>query len=139
MIFVDTWAWVALAVTGDQHHKSAKKEHLSFKKKRRQYVTSNLVLTELITHLYRKQSPEEARSFVNAVLEAVEQGKHRLVELSTQQFNRAWELRQKYQDKPDISFVDFTSMVVMQDLGITDVFTGDSHFLQVNLGFRLHP
>jgi uncharacterized protein len=55
------------------------------------------------------------------------------------QFERAWQMRQKYYDKPDISFVDFTSMVVMQDLGITDVFTGDAHFQQVNLGFRLHP
>lgn len=45
----------------------------------------------------------------------------------------------KYHDKPDISFVDFTSMVVMQDLGIQDVFTGDAHFRQVNLGFRLVP
>ena len=45
----------------------------------------------------------------------------------------------QYHDKPDISFVDFTSMVVMQDLGITDVFSGDRHFLQVNLGFQLVP
>jgi predicted nucleic acid-binding protein len=48
-------------------------------------------------------------------------------------------MRQKYADKPDISFVDFTSMVVMQDLGITDVFSGDQHFEQVNLGLRLVP
>jgi hypothetical protein len=30
-------------------------------------------------------------------------------------------------------------MIVMQDLGIVDVFTGDDHFRQVNLGFQLHP
>jgi hypothetical protein len=30
-------------------------------------------------------------------------------------------------------------IVVMQDLGITDVFTGDAHFQQVGLGFRLLP
>jgi hypothetical protein len=30
-------------------------------------------------------------------------------------------------------------MVVMQDLGIVDVFTGDRHFEQVALGFRLLP
>jgi len=45
----------------------------------------------------------------------------------------------RYQDNPDISFVDFTSMVVMQDLGITHVFSGDAHFRQVNLGFQLVP
>jgi hypothetical protein len=35
--------------------------------------------------------------------------------------------------------VDFTSMVVMQELGIAEVFSGDEHFVQVNLGFRLVP
>jgi len=48
-------------------------------------------------------------------------------------------MRQRFHDKPDISFVDFTSFVVMQELGITDVFTGDAHFKQVNLGFHLFP
>jgi predicted nucleic acid-binding protein len=38
-----------------------------------------------------------------------------------------------------IVFVDFTSMVVMQDLAITDVFTGDAHFQHVGLGFRVVP
>ena len=48
-------------------------------------------------------------------------------------------MRQRYHDKPDISFVDFTTRVVMLDLGVNDVFTGDDHFRQVSLGFRLHP
>jgi predicted nucleic acid-binding protein len=61
------------------------------------------------------------------------------VHLTPLQFRSAWRLRQKYHDKPDISFVDFTSMVVMQDLGLTDIFTGDVHFKQVNLGFCLLP
>jgi len=51
MIFVDTWAWVALAVTDDQYHGAAKKEHARLKKKRLRYVTSNFVLSEVITHL----------------------------------------------------------------------------------------
>lgn len=34
---------------------------------------------------------------------------------------------------------DFTSMVVMQDLGITEVFSGGTHFRQVGLGFQLLP
>ena len=70
---------------------------------------------------------------------AIDKGAYTLEHLSELQFRRAWHLRQKYQDKPDISFVDFTSMVVLQDLGIVDIFMGDDHFRQVNLGFRLHP
>lgn len=62
-----------------------------------------------------------------------------LVHITPAHFRRAWDMRQKYSDKPDISFVDMTSMVVMQELGIGDVFTGDAHFKQVNLGFQLYP
>jgi predicted nucleic acid-binding protein len=61
------------------------------------------------------------------------------VHVSSVQFRQAWELRRRYQDKPDISFVDLTSMIVMQDLAVSDVFTGDAHFRQVNLGFQMFP
>jgi uncharacterized protein len=62
-----------------------------------------------------------------------------LVHVSAERFHRAWQLRKKYADKPDISFVDFTSFVVMRELAITDAFTGDAHFEQVGMGFRIVP
>jgi uncharacterized protein len=139
MIFVDTWAWVGLAAKRDQHHRRIKGQHKAFQRARRKYVTSNFVLSEVIAHLYTTLPPDQARTFINNVLASADVGVYQLIHVSPQQFNRAWQLRQKYHDKPDISFVDFTSMVVMQDLGITDVFTGDAHFKHVNLGFRLHP
>jgi predicted nucleic acid-binding protein len=49
MIFVDTWAWVALALTKDQYHRIAITAHRRFLRKR--YVTTNFVLSELIAHL----------------------------------------------------------------------------------------
>ena len=137
MILVDTWAWVALAAKRDQHHRRAKAVHQRLQRSRRRYVTTNFVLSEVIAHLYTTLTPEQAESFVNAVLAAVDAGMYQIVHVSADQFRRAWELRRKYRDKPDISFVDFTSMVVMQDLGITEVFTGDAHFLHVGLGFQL--
>lgn len=139
MILVDTWAWVALAVDNDQYHAAAKRQHHLFSGQRRRYVTTDFVLSEVVTHLYRKQFPAEAQAFVNAILAAADAGTHHLVHVSPDQFRRAWQVRQKYGDKPDISFVDFTSMIVMQDLGIADVFTGDAHFEQIGLGFRLVP
>jgi len=39
----------------------------------------------------------------------IDAGAYVLVYFSSDQFRAAWRLRQKYQDKPDISFVDFTS------------------------------
>jgi len=139
MIFLDAWAWIALADKSDPYYRKAKAMHKKLTRARRYYVTSDYVLGEAITYLYDALSSAQAQSFISTVLAAVDAGTFLLAHVSPTQFRRAWQMRQKYHDKPDISFVDFTSMVVMQDLGISDVFTGDAHFRQVNLGFRLHP
>ena len=139
MIFVDTWAWIAIFDDTDQYHQPAEKAHRDFQKRRRKYVTTDFILNELINYLYQAASADKAQVTINTLLARADSGVQLLVHVSPQQFRSAWQLRQKYKDKPDISFTDFTSMVVMQDLGITDVFTGDAHFQQVNLGFRLLP
>lgn len=41
--------------------------------------------------------------------------------------------------EPRISFTDLTSMVVMEERGITDILTEDTHFAQVGMGFRILP
>ncbi len=51
MIFVDTWAWVALALKLDQHHRAAKAQHKVFRRSKSKYVTTNFVLSEVIAHL----------------------------------------------------------------------------------------
>ena len=89
--------------------------------------------------LYPRIGAEAAAAFINSLLQAVGMGLHRLIHIPPDQFHAAWDMRQKYADKLDVSFVDFTSMVVMRDLGLVDVFTGDRHFAQVGLGFRLWP
>jgi predicted nucleic acid-binding protein len=139
MIFVDTWAWIALADKSDPYHRKAKTEHKKSRRGHRRYVTTDQVLSETIGYLFPAIGASQAQKFINTILASADMGLYHLVHLSPPQFRRAWAMRQKYHDKPHISFVDFTSMVVMQDLGIVDVFTGDNHFRQVNQGFRLHP
>lgn len=139
MIFVDTWAWIALTDTTDQYHAAAEKQHQQCLAARQTYVTSDFVLTEFINYLYTSIPPSQAQSTVDLLFQEAAAGTLRLVHVSADQFQRAWQLRKKYHDKPDISFIDFTSFVVMRELGITDVFTGDAHFQQVGLGFRLLP
>jgi predicted nucleic acid-binding protein len=131
MILVDTWAWLALAGKRDQFHAVAKAQHQTFRKANRHYVTSDFILTEVISRLYSTTSATKAQSYIQALLSKADAGDYLLVHVSPQQFRRAWQMRQKYDDKPDISF--------MQDLSITEVFTGDAHFQQVNLGFHLLP
>ncbi len=139
MIFVDTWAWLALAVNRDQHHEPAMRQHQQLQHDGRRYVTSDWVLGELITNLYRMSDADKAARFVGSVLQAIRRNQYRLVPVTPDQFDQAWTLRQKYHDKPDISFTDLTSMVIMRELGISDVFTGDRHFEHVGLGFSLLP
>ena len=139
MIFVDAWAWLALAYAKDPHHQTAVRLHSDFRKARRRYVTTDYVLSEVITYLFGVAPFQEALTYTQQLLLSAEKGNVRLIYVSPQQFHNAWLHRQKLHDKPDISFVDLTSMAVMQDLAITDVFTGDAHFQQVGLGFALHP
>lgn len=138
-VFVDTWAWIALAVRRDQHHSVAKQQHAEFINAGARYVTTDYVLGELITQLYRVASADQAKSFIENVLLSIDSDAYRLERITPPLFTSAWRLRERYSDKPAISFVDFTSFAVMRELGIQNVFTGDREFREVNLGFRLLP
>lgn len=138
-VFVDTWAWLALAYAKDPYHVTAASQHREFRRQKANYVTTDHVVAELLSALFRVAPFDSARQFTDRLFESFEQGRDQLVFVSSNQFHKAYQLRLKYDDKPAISFVDLTSMVVMQDLGITEVFTGDAHFQQVGLGFRIVP
>jgi predicted nucleic acid-binding protein len=139
MIFVDTWAWLALAYIKDPYHAVAAAQHQLYRRQKRRYVTTDYVLCELVSALFAAVPFGMARHFMDNLFRSLTNGRHHLELVTPDRFRRAYELRLKYHDKPDISFVDFTSMIVMHDLGITEVFTGDKHFVQVNLGFRIIP
>jgi predicted nucleic acid-binding protein len=72
MIFVDTWAWIALALKRDQNHRRVKALNKSFRRARRRYVTTDFVLSELIAHLYRTLTPAQAQGFINSLFAALE-------------------------------------------------------------------
>jgi predicted nucleic acid-binding protein len=139
VIVVDTWAWIALAHKRDPYHSTAAKAHQALTRQRRRYVTTDYVRAETISPLFSALNFSRAEQFMLKLFQAIRTGRYQLERITPDRFDRAWDMRRKYHDKPAISFVDFTSMVVMQDLGITDVFTGDDHFRQVNLGFTLVP
>jgi uncharacterized protein len=139
LIFVDTWAWLALAHKHDPYHAVAAQQHRALQQQKARYVTSDFVLAETITPLFAVLNFAQAEQFMRTVFQAIQSGRYVLEHVGAARFEAAWRMRLKYHDKPDISFVDFTSMVIMQELGISEVFTGDQDFRQVGLGFRLVP
>ena len=139
LVFIDTWAWLALANRKDTYHESARKGYAEIKAKGCRLVTSDYVLDETITALFRSVLYSSAVKFIESLWAMIESGKLRLGVITEPRFKAAWSLRKRYQDKPDISFTDLTSFVLMQELGIGKVFTRNTHFEEVNLGFEILP
>ena len=98
MILVDTWAWLALALKRDQFHAIAKAAHQRFRSDNRKYVTTDYILSELISRLYQASPAPSAQGYVRALLAKADAGDYLLVHVSSDQFRRAWQLRQKYDD-----------------------------------------
>ncbi|HEY3857630.1 MAG TPA: PIN domain-containing protein [Verrucomicrobiae bacterium] len=138
-VFVDTWGWLAYGHRRDSHHSEIK---LLFEKLIAHHIpihTSDYILDELITLLFRRETHNEALRFLDGLMADFARGRIQIQKLTTERFREALDLRRRYHDKPDISFTDFTTMVIMRELGITSVVTEDNHFLQVGLGFQKFP
>jgi predicted nucleic acid-binding protein len=139
IIFVDAWAWLALSNKKDMSHELAKKWYGEIKAAGYRMVTSDYVLDEVITALFKNVAFSGAIEFIESLFAAIKDKQIKLEMITETRFKSAWSLRKKYQDKPDISFTDLTSFVLMQELEINNVFTCDAHFKQVNLGFEIMP
>lgn len=138
-VFVDTWGWLALGHRSDPDHDRVKEIFQELRHTGMPMWTSDYVLDELITLLFRREVFGEAQRFLDRILRASVSGKLRVERVTNERFARAFELRKRYSDKPAICFTDLTSMAIMQERGISRIISGDDHFTHVGLGFRLLP
>lgn len=138
-VFVDTWGWLALGHQRDQAHAQVRQLFREIRTHQVPLYTSDYVLDELMTLLFKRESYSEAVSFMEGILAAQVQGALQIEWVSPERFEKAWEMRKRLQDKPQISFTDLSSIVIMTELKINSVLTDDRHFLQVGLGFELLP
>ena len=138
-VFVDTWAWLAIANGNDNYHEAAKECLEDISSNNKEMVTSDYVLDEVITSLFSKASHESSVRFIEALLQSAEKGELAIERVDEGRFHQAWLMRKKYTDKNNISLTDFSSFIIMRDLKIKQAFTGDNHFLKVNMGFEIIP
>ncbi|MCL5985970.1 MAG: PIN domain-containing protein [Actinobacteria bacterium] len=138
-VFVDTWGWLSLGHRKDPRHQELRQIYNMLCAQSIPIYTSDYVLDELITLLFRREVFAEARAFTEGILASTTSGYLSIELITMERFEAAWNLRQRFADKPAISFTDLTSMVVMWELGIKKILTQDEHFLQVGMGFQSIP
>ncbi|MDX2178816.1 MAG: PIN domain-containing protein [Bryobacteraceae bacterium] len=136
-LFLDTWAWVALADRRDQWNRAATDVYLRYS--RRLHATSDFVLDEAISQLFLRLPFAHARRFVEQIWAAREDGRLTIIPITQGRFAAAWELRLRFRDKPRVSFTDLTSFVVIDEFDIPHVLTGDEHFGQAGLRCKVLP
>lgn len=122
--FADTWYFIALLMPRDGHHHRARTLQTTLA--RAIVVTHEGVLTELLSY-FAGRGVEARRLAAETARRAL--GDMTVVPVDHAVFMRALGRYEQRHDK-EYSLVDCTSMVVMEQLGITHVLTNDHHFRQ---------
>jgi len=138
-LFIDTWGRVVIHNRREPRHEEIKAFYRKFRDQKGIVYTTDYVLDETFTLLFRRLPFSQARQSLEILDKAVQEGYLQLEWITPERFKRARELRLKFQDKPQISFTDLTSMAAMEELGIIDILTEDAHFAQVGMGFHILP
>lgn len=136
---MDTWAWVVLLNEKEPRHEEIKGFYKNFRGQKGIVYTTDYILDETFTLLFRRIPYSKARESLEKIDEAIRWGYLRLAWITPERFEKTKELRLRFQDKPGISFTDLSSMVAMQELGLTSVLTEDRHFVEVGFNFRILP
>jgi predicted nucleic acid-binding protein len=128
-VFVDTGAWIALALTRDPLHSRARDTWERLLGAGARVHTSVSVVMETFTFLDRNATRAVALTW-RASLDAVPRLK--LLPCTTKDLDRAWPYMERA-DLHTLSAVDAVSFVLMRDRGIKTAFAFDSHFAAAGL------
>ena len=130
-VFVDSSAWIALALTRDPLHSRAVEAWVALDSAGAQLSSSLPVVLETFTFLDRNAHRDVALTWKDSLAEL---DRFELYDSGISELPSAWQYFQR-QELHKLSAVDATSFVVMKREGIRVAFTFDHHFAAV--GFRL--
>jgi predicted nucleic acid-binding protein len=130
-VFVDTGAWIALALTRDPLHARAAETWATLTSAGAKLHTSVSIVTETFTFLERNTAKTVALAWKDS-LDTIP--KLRIVPGAARDLKQAW----AYFERPELhklSAVDALSFVLMTERRIRVAFAFDSHF--ATAGFRM--
>ncbi len=129
-VFLDTSFAIALSSITDQHHIKALALATQLETRQTRLVTTEAILLEIGNALSKSQY----RNSAVQLLESLESDPNvEIISLTKDLYLAGFSLFKQRHDK-QWGLVDCVSFIVMQNRGITDALTADSHFQQA--GFR---
>lgn len=132
-VFVDTSAWIAVSDGGDKYHPAARAAYQRLIRDRCMFLTTNLVVAEAYIIIRRTGGHVQAIRLLRSLRDSP---RLQRVWSDAHLESRAEAILEQHVDQ-DFSFTDAVSFAVMQERGIEEAFTFDSHF--ATLGFRMIP
>jgi predicted nucleic acid-binding protein len=130
-VFVDSGAWIALALSADPLHERAREQWHSLKSVSAKLYTSIPVMIETFTFLDRNTNRDVALAWKEAVYTP---RTVKIIPCELRDLEQSWQ----YFRRPDLhklSAVDATSFAIMKRIGIRVAYSFDHHFAVA--GFRL--
>jgi predicted nucleic acid-binding protein len=124
LVFIDTSGFIALWNPDDRNHQKALGYLDQVRESRRRLLTTNFIFAEVYAFFCRNH-----RLAVELGEQILTNPLFEYVRITAADEARAWEIAKQYTDK-DFSFTDCTSFVVMERLGLREVFAFDEHFRQ---------
>jgi len=131
LVFVDTGAWIALALARDPFHARAREVWDSLQGAGARLHTSVPVILETFTFLDRNTVRDVALAWQGSLAQVTGL---RILTVTPADLEEAWPFFQR-RDLHKLSAVDATSFVLMSHEKIRAAFTFDHHFAMA--GFRL--
>jgi uncharacterized protein len=138
-IFVDTWDWLVIHNKREPKHDLVSTFYRKFREGGGIFYSTDYIFDETLTLLFRRLPFPLANKSMALLNKAVGQGYLKQEWITPKRVKEAKDLRLKFQDKPDISFTDLTTMVVMKELDLKAILTADDHFIKIGLGFERVP
>ena len=109
-VFVDTWGWVALGHKKDFRHKEIVRHYREINRRGGRIYTSDYVLDELITLLFRRENIAEALVFIEGIFSSSKQGHLKIEKITPDHFDQAWKLSVSIRKYDNVSFMSLTSV-----------------------------
>jgi len=108
-LFIDTWGWIALYNRAEERHAGAKEAYQAVRRANGEMVTTDYVMDETLTLLFKRVSFDRARTFIHQVDAAVQTGTLQLEWIGPDRFEKAEVVRSCFQDKPKTAFTRDTN------------------------------